>query len=204
MQSHIPKGVQRAKHLVHSELLFRLTKQDLQKLYRIFNVDIIISASFSTALPARILYWISDLTSPYQAEAINWIEPSDNFMQRVEEVAKKNIEKLYDQVKRREENKRRCYCCLAPGHIVRSCPNPSWVQMALAASAKVAGEAHSSGNPQEEPMAEPATPFVENKCNLCKGNIQCTCQAIAEVSARDPQNQCLEELTPVPCSIKDV
>ena len=132
MQPYIPKGVWRTKHLVHSELLFRLTKWDLQeKLNRIFNMNIIISTSFDIALPAHTLYWISDPTSPHQAEASDWIEPCDNVMQRVEEATEKNTEKLYDQVKRWEENERRCYHCLAPGHIVRNCPNPSWVQTAL-------------------------------------------------------------------------
>ena len=72
MQSEIPKVIHRARHLVHSELLFKANKWELQeKLYQIYNVDIIISANFNTALLARVLYWISDLTLVYQAQAID-------------------------------------------------------------------------------------------------------------------------------------
>ena len=74
-----------------------------EKLYHTYNIDIIISANFNTALPTWVLYWISDLTSVYQAQAIDWIELGDNFMSRVEEVAEKNIEKLYTKIKESKE-----------------------------------------------------------------------------------------------------
>ena len=151
MKSKIPKAIRRVKCLVHSELLFKVNKQELQeKLFQIFNVDIIISINFNTTLPTRVLYWISDLTSVYHAHAVDWIELGDNFMSRVEEVAEKNIEKLYIKVKEREESARKCYCCSVLGHIARNCPNPNLIQTALATCDKAAQEADTFGTPQEE------------------------------------------------------
>ena len=57
MQSKISKAIHRTRCLVHSELLFKANKQELQeKLYQIYDIDIIISANFNTALLARVLY----------------------------------------------------------------------------------------------------------------------------------------------------
>ena len=127
MKPKIPEKIRKVKHLVHSELLFKANKKELQeKLFQIYNIDIIISTYFNTTLPTRVLYFISGLTSVYHAQAVDWIEPRENFMDRVEEVAEKNIEKLYIKVKEREESARRCYCCHALGHIAQNCPNPSW------------------------------------------------------------------------------
>ena len=187
MQSEILKAIRRAKYLVHSELLFKVNKGELQeKLFQIYNVDIIISANFNTTLPMRVLYWISDLISVYHTQAVDWIELEDNFMSRVEEVAEKNIEKLYTKVKEREESARRCYCCCALGHIARNCPNPNWRQTTLATCDKAVPEADMFVTPQEESMAAQTARAPENKCNLCKGQLRCTCCAIAESPDREP------------------
>ena len=166
-------------------------------------MDIIICANFGTALPAHVLYWISDLTSVYQAQAINWIELSDNFMVRVEEVAEKNIDKLYTKVKEREQQAR-CFGFHTPGHITKDCPDPNWVLNALTACTKAAEKSDTSDTPQEE---EPSTAWMPsapgNKCNLCKGQPQCTCQAITKSPDREPHSQSPEELAPIHRSIKD-
>ena len=195
MQSEIPKAIRRVKCLVHSKLLFKVNRWELQeKLFQIYNVDIIISTNFNTTLPMRVLYWISDLTSVYHAQAVDYIEPGDNFMSRVEEVAEKNIEKLYIKVKEREESARRCYCCSALGHIAGNCPNPNWIQTTLAACDKAAQEADIFGTPQEEEsMATQTARAPKNKCNLCKGQPRCTCCAIAESPDREPIGLHLEE-----------
>ena len=151
MQSEIPEAIRRVKHLAHSELLLKANKWELQeKLFQIYNTDIIISANFNTTLPMRVLYWISDLTSVYHAQAVDWIELGDNFMSRVEEVVENNIEKLYIKVKEREESTRRCYCCHALGHIARNCPNPNWRQATLARCDQAVPEADMFVTPQEE------------------------------------------------------
>ena len=93
MNSEIPEAVRKVRHLVHSELLFTANKKELQeKLYKIYNIDIIMSTNFNTTLPMRVLYFINDLTSMYHAQAVDWIKPGENFMDRVEEVAENNIE----------------------------------------------------------------------------------------------------------------
>ena len=118
MKYEIPETIRKAKHLVHSELLFKINKRELQeKLSHIYSVDIVVSAEFNTTLPMRVLCFVSDLTLVYHAQTVDWIEPGENFMDRVREVAEKNIEKLYIKVKEREESMRRCYCCRALGHI---------------------------------------------------------------------------------------
>ena len=54
MQSEIPEAIRRAKCLAHSKLLFKANKWELQeKLFQIYNVDIIISANFNTTLPKQ-------------------------------------------------------------------------------------------------------------------------------------------------------
>ena len=183
------------KCLVHSELLFKANKWELQeKLFQIYNVDIIISTNFNTTLPMRVLYWISDLMSVYHAQAVDWIELGDNFMSRVEEVLEKNIEKLYIKVKEREDSARRCYCCHFLGHIAKNCPNPNWRQIALTRHEKAAPEADTFVTPQEEESTATQTARApENKCNLCKGQPRCTCCAIAESTDREPINPCPEE-----------
>ena len=187
MKPEIPEAIRRANHLVHSELLFKANKKELQeKLFQIYNVNIIISTNFNTTLPMRVLYFISDLTSVYHTQAVDWIELGDNFMARVEEVAEKNIEKLYIKIKEREESARRCYCCHALGHITRNCPNTTHDQAAK--------EADTSRTPQEEEsMASQLVRAQENKCNLCKGQLRCTCCVIAGSPDRDPIGLCPEE-----------
>ena len=57
-----------------------------------------------------------------------------------------------------------------PGHITRNCPNPSWVDSALAACEKARQEASATEAPQEEEPAAAQELFLpENKCNCCKG-----------------------------------
>ena len=187
MQSEIPEDIRRVKHLAHSELLFKVNKRELQeKLFQIYNIDIIISANFNTTHPMRVLYWISDLTSVYHTQAVDWIELGDNFMSRVKEVAEKNIEKLYIKVKEREESTRRCYCC-ALGHIERNCANPNWRQTTLTTHNKAAPEADTFVTPQqEESTATQTARAPENKCSLCKGQPRCICCAITESPDREP------------------
>ena len=51
MQPEVLECTLQAIHLVHSELLFRANKRDLQeKLHQTYDVDIIISANFNTTL----------------------------------------------------------------------------------------------------------------------------------------------------------
>ena len=141
-----------------------------------------------------MLYWISDLTSVYHAQAVDWIELGDNFMSRVEEVVEKNIEKLYIKVKEREESARRCYCCHALGHIARNCPNPNWRQTTLTTHDKAVPEADMFVTLQEEESTATQTATApENKCNLCKGQPRCTCSAITESPDREPIDPCPEE-----------
>ena len=195
MQSKIPKAIRRAKCLVHSKLLFKVNEWELQeKLFQIYNIDIIISTIFNTTLPTRVLYWISDLTSVYHTQTVDWIELGDNFMSRVEEVVEKNIEKLYIKVKEREESARRCYCCSALGHIAWNCPNPNWIETILTPCDKAVQEADMFGTPQEEEsMATQTDRAPKNKCNHCKGQPRCTCCAIAGSPHREPISLHLKE-----------
>ena len=188
MQSKIPKAIRRVKCLVHSEVFLKVNKWELQeKLFQIYNVDIIISTNFNNTLPIRVLYWISDLTSVYHTQTVDWIELGDNFMSRVKEVVEKNIEKLYIKVKEREERARSCYCCSALGYIARNCSNPNWIQTTLTAHDKAVQKADTFGTPQEEKsMATQTARAPENKCNLCKGQHRCTCCAIAGSPDREP------------------
>ena len=91
-----------------------------------------------------------------------------------------------------------------PWAIVRNCSYPSWVQTALAACNKAVEEADTSEIPQEEePTAAQVAPALKNKCNLCKGQLRCTCYAIAGSPAREPHSPCPEEPAPVHHSLKN-
>ena len=206
MQPDIPHSIIKAVHLVHLELLFKTNQRALQEqLYNIYNMDIIISASFSAISPVQVHLWISDLTSVYQAKAVEWIEPGNNFMTKLEKVAEKNIDRLYQDIKRREESRRWCYCCRAPGHIARNCPNPSWVSTTLTAHEEVNREQNIHETPVKEDQAVPTDqPTVINKCNVCKDQPKCMCGAVTQYPDRDPSTNCPEDLEQLSHQLEDL